>query len=374
MGNGIRCVALFLLVGFAARVVFAVTDGLLPNGDFEQGLDKSKLNGTRVMDPHAIPHWEISGFVEFIESGQHVDGMMLPVPKGERALRLGNDATIKQKLSVTRHTYYSISFGAARTCAQAEKLSLSAPPDSGVLPIQTVYTSSGWDTYSWAFRAKHTSVWFSIHNIGHEEDPACGPVIDHIAIKVLRPPHHTKDSMLRNGNFEDGPYIFPNTPYGVLVPPVLEDVHSPLPGWMIMADTKVVKYIDAAHHAVPKGNYAVELVAGLECAMLQEVHTVPGRSYRLSFSVGDGATGCDGRLVVDAYAGREVMKVQYESRGTGGHKRAQLEFVAIANVTRVVFHSSNHHMKHDGTLCGPVIDDISLVPVHAQAHAARRLR
>jgi hypothetical protein len=178
--------------------------------------------------------------------------------------------------------------------------------------------------------------------------------------------------MLRNGGFEDGPYIFPNTPYGVLVPPVLEDVHSPLPGWMIMADTKVVKYIDAPHHAVPKGFYAVELVAGNEAAMVQEVKTVPGRLYSLSFSVGDSATGCDGRLVVDAYAGREVLKVPYESHGTGGYKRAVLEFEAVHNVTRVVFHSSNHHTKHDGTLCGPVIDDISLFPVHA--HAARRLR
>ena len=59
--------------------------------------------------------------------------------------------------------------------------------------------------------------------------------------------------MMRNGDFEDGPYIFGDTPWGVLVPPITEDEHSPLPGWMIMSDTKVVKYVDAPHHAVPRG-------------------------------------------------------------------------------------------------------------------------
>ncbi|XP_062185240.1 BIIDXI-like protein At5g11420 [Phragmites australis] len=365
-----RCVVLFLLAGVAARAVFAVNDGLLPNGHFEQGPDKSQLNGTRVMGRDSIPNWEISGFVEYIESGQKQDDMILPVPEGERAVRLGNDATIRQQLSVTRHTYYSITFGAARTCAQAEKLNVSVTPEFGVLPIQTVYTSSGWDSYSWAFKAKHSTVWLSIHNPGHEDDPACGPLIDSVAIKALRPPHQIKYSMLRNGDFENGPYIFPNTPWGVLVPPILEDEHSPLPGWTIMSDTKVVKYVDAAHHAVPKGAGAVELVAGRECALVQEVSTEPQRSYRLSFSVGDAANGCEGYLAVDAYAARATLKVTYESHGTGGHKRAELVFEAVAEQTRVVFHSSNHHMKSDATLCGPIIDDISLVPVHA----ARRLR
>ena len=183
------------------------------------------------------------------------------------------------------------------------------------------------------------------------------------------------DNMLRNGDFEDGPYIFPNTPWGVLVPPVAEDEHSPLPGWLVMSDTKVVKYVDAAHHAVPRGARAVELVAGRECALAQEARTVPGRPYRLSFSVGDGANGCEGPLGVDVYAGQAgtAAKVSYESRGTGGHRRVELDFEAAEGLTtRVVFHSSNYHMKPDGTLCGPVVDDVSLVPLHM--HAARRLR
>ncbi|KAL6650961.1 hypothetical protein ACP70R_009886 [Stipagrostis hirtigluma subsp. patula] len=371
-GAGSRCVALLLLVAVAARAASGVvSDGLLPNGNFEQGPDKSQLNGTRVMDPNSIPNWEISGFVEYLESGQKLDDMILPVPEGARALRLGNDATIRQQLSVTRKAYYSITFSAARTCAQAEMLNVTVAPESGVLPIQTVYTSSGWDSYAWAFKARHSKVWLSIHNPGHEDDPACGPLIDAIAIKNIRTPPRPKGNILRNGDFEEGPYVFPEAPWGVLVPPFMEDVHSPLPGWMIMSDTKVVKYVDAAHFAVPQGNYAVELVAGREAALVQEVPTVAGRWYRLSFSVGDARDGCGEPLSVEVYAARARVTVPYESSGKGGHRSAELEFAAISNRTRVVFQSNNHHMTPEGTLCGPVVDDVSLVSL--RKHAARRL-
>uniref|UniRef100_A0A0D9W6N4 DUF642 domain-containing protein n=1 Tax=Leersia perrieri TaxID=77586 RepID=A0A0D9W6N4_9ORYZ len=360
-----------VLVGVAAPGVFSVTDGLVPNGNFEHGPSKSQLNGTVVTSRYAIPNWEISGFVEYIPSGHKEKDMLLAVPEGAYAVRLGNDATIRQRISVTRQMYYSVTFCAARTCAQGEKLNVSVTPESGVLPIQTVYTSTGWDSYSWAFKAKHSTVWLSIHNPGFEEDPACGPLIDLVAIKTLPPPHRITGTMLRNGDFEEGPYIFPGTPWGVLLPPVDEDVHSPLPGWMVMSYTKVVKYVDSAHHAVPRGARAVELVAGRECALLQEVATVPGRRYNLSFAVGDVGNGCVGSLAVDAYAATATAKVPYESRGAGGHKRAGFVFAAVANRTRVVFHSSNYHTKSDGTLCGPVLDDVSLVSVGK--HAARRL-
>ncbi|GJN02472.1 hypothetical protein PR202_ga19826 [Eleusine coracana subsp. coracana] len=365
------CVALLLLVSVAAQAASGVTDGLLPNGNFEQGPAKSELNGTRVMGKNSIPNWEITGFVEYIGSGQQLDDMILPVPEGAWAVRLGNDATIRQQLSVTRRGYYTITFAAARTCAQAETVNVSAGPESSVLPIQTVYTSSGWDSYCWTFKARHSTVWLSIHHPGHEDDPACGPLIDSVAIKTLRFPPRPKGNMLRNGDFEEGPYIFPNTPWGVLVPPMMEDVHSPLPGWMIMSDTKVIKYVDSQHHAVPQGSYAVELVAGRETALVQEVATTPGKWYALSFSVGDAGNGCQESMIVEAYAARSRMQVPYESRGTGGSKRARLEFAAVDKVTRVVFQSDNHHMKHDGTLCGPVVDDVSLVSV--RKHAARRL-
>ena len=109
--------------------------------------------------------------------------------------------------------------------------------------------------------------------------------------------------MLRNGDFEEGPYIFRDTPWRVLMPPNVEDEHSHLLGWMTMSESKVVKYVDTPHCVVPHGACAVELVAGLECTLLQEVSTVPGRSYKLSFSVGDAGNGCSGSVVVGAYAG-----------------------------------------------------------------------
>ncbi|KAF7002378.1 hypothetical protein CFC21_017877 [Triticum aestivum] len=362
MATSMRWIALFLLVAVSALAVSAIIeDGLLPNGDFRNGPDKSQMKGPVLTGKHAIPNWELSGFVEYIESGHTQADMMLPVPVGANAVRLGNDATIRQQLKVARHTYYSISFIAARSCAQEEKLNVSVDPEFGLLPIQTVYTNTGWDTYSWAFKPRHTTVWLSIHNTGIEENPACGPLIIAVAIKTLYPQLYNKGNMVKNGDFEQGPYIFPNTPWGVLMPPIFEDVHSPLPWWMIMSDTKVVKYIDAQHHAVPKGARAVELVAGVEVALVQEVlGTVPGRSYRLTFSVGDARNGCVGSLGVDVYAARERLRVSYVSRGTGGHKCGKLEFTAIADKTRVVFQSSNHHTVN-ATLCGPVVDDVWLV-------------
>jgi len=162
---------------------------LLPNGNFEQVPPKSQLNGTRLMGRYAIPHWEISGFVEYIGSGQKQGDMLLPVPEGAYAVRLGNEASIRQQLTdLAPRTHYSITFSAARTCAQAEQLNVTVAPESDILPIQTVYTSSGWDSYSWAFEATASAVSFIVHNPGVSEDPACGPLIDLFAIKTLPPP------------------------------------------------------------------------------------------------------------------------------------------------------------------------------------------
>uniref|UniRef100_J3LZ69 DUF642 domain-containing protein n=1 Tax=Oryza brachyantha TaxID=4533 RepID=J3LZ69_ORYBR len=372
--NGAPVVALLLLlVSAAAR---AAGDGLLQNGNFEYSPNKSQMNGTRVMGEYAIPYWKVTGFVEYIASGQKQGDMLLTVPEGAHAVRLGNEASIQQQISVTRGMYYSITFSAARTCAQSEKLNVSvAPgPESGELPIQTVYTSSGWDSYAWAFKAKRGLVSLIIHNHGEDDDPACGPLIDSVAIKTLYPPQATQtDNMLKNGDFEEGPYVFPNARWGVLLPPNTEDEHSPLPGWMVLSYTKAVKYVDSAHFAVPHGARAVELVSGLETALMQEVPTVPGRSYRLEFSVGDAGDSCVGSLQVRAYAGEGCTTVPYNSQGTGGHTRASLEFAAVADVTRVVFVSSSYITKWDGTLCGPVVDDVSLVCVSQQAPPSRRL-
>lgn len=44
---------------------------------------------------------------------------------------------------------------------------------------------------------------------------------------------HETENILKNGGFEEGPYIIPNATTGVLIPPFIEDDHSPLPAWII---------------------------------------------------------------------------------------------------------------------------------------------
>ncbi|KAF3334939.1 hypothetical protein FCM35_KLT21543 [Carex littledalei] len=355
-----RYPALLLLLSAAFQVSLAITDGLLPNGNFEKGPKPTELKGTELIGKFALPQWEISGFVEYIESGHKQGDMLLPVPEGAFAVRLGNEASIKQRLNVSKGSYYAISFSAARTCAQAEQLNVSVTPEFGVLPMQTMYSSSGWDSYAWGFLAKFAIVDLVIHNTGVEEDPACGPLIDSVAIRNLYPPRITKYNLLKNGDFEEGPYIFPNTSWGALIPPMIEDDHSPLPAWMVES-LKAVKYIDSDHYSVPKGKRAVELVAGKESALAQVVRTVPGKTYSLTFLVGDAADGCVGPMIVEAFAARGTVKVPYESKGTGGFKKAVLRFVATGVRTRVVFLSTYYHMKTDGSMCGPVIDDVMLL-------------
>nr|CAB3487495.1 unnamed protein product [Digitaria exilis] len=363
--------------------------GPLMNGNFEYPPNQSQMSGSTVTGQNAIPYWTTSGFLEYIGSGQQQGDMILTVPEGAHAVRLGNEASIQQRISVTPGLYYCITFRASRTCAQDEKLSVTAipvtgyPTQSGILPIQTVYTSCGWDAYSWAFKAEAGIVSFTIHNIGQEEDPACGPIIDAIAIKTLNMPQPTGNNLLTNGDFEEGPYIPPDSKSGVMVPPMDEDDVSPLPGWKIMSYKKVVKYVDSAHFAVPRGARAVEMVSGVEAALVQEVYTtVEGSWYRLEFSVGDAGNQCvassDGYstsgMKVKASAGTSDTTVEVNFGGNGGSVRGKLEFQAPASPTRVVFESLGYYTKADksGTLCGPVLDDISLVAI-AQPSARRLL-
>ncbi|GAB2284893.1 Protein DUF642 L-GALACTONO-1,4-LACTONE-RESPONSIVE GENE 2 [Dionaea muscipula] len=354
-----------LLICAPHRRALAFTDGLLPNGNFELAPKASDLKGTEITNKWGLPNWEVTGFVEYIESGHKQRDMLLVVPEGAYAVRLGNDASIKQQVKVQKGLYYSITFSASRTCAQAEALNVSVAPDSGILPIQTLYSSTGWDSYAWAFQADFDVIDILIHNPGVEEDPACGPLLDSIAMRALYPPPITRQNLLKNGNLEEGPYVFPNTSWGVLIPPNIEDDHSPLPGWMIVS-LKAVKYVDSDHFSVPEGKRAIELVAGRESVISQTTRTVPGRSYSLTFSVGDANNACEGTMVVEAFAGKSTVKVPYGSRGKGGYKRAVLKFVATTTRTNIVFFSTYYHTRSDdfSSLCGPVIDDIKLLSVH----------
>ncbi|KAF9601733.1 hypothetical protein IFM89_022820 [Coptis chinensis] len=71
--------------------------------------------------------------------------MILIVPQGLRAVRLGNEAEISQEFKVEKGSLYSVTFRAARTCAQLESLNISVPPASQTIDLQTLYTAPGWD-------------------------------------------------------------------------------------------------------------------------------------------------------------------------------------------------------------------------------------
>ncbi|KQJ83351.1 uncharacterized protein LOC100841598 [Brachypodium distachyon] len=376
--KGARRVALFLVVCAATRAASA-GDGPLPNGNFEDSPDRSQMDGSTVTGPDAIPQWKTYGHVEHIASGQKQGDMILTVPEGSYALRLGDDASIQQQLSVTPGTIYSVTFRSARTCAQNEKLSAWVVPGGAPdeVHVQTLYTSIGWDSYCWAFQAQASSVTLVIHNPFHEDDKSCGPMIDSVAIKTLYGAPQGNNNLLRNGDFEEGPYIAPGSQYGVLVPHRDERDISPLSGWMVLSypNSKVVRYV-----RTPQGSYAVELVAGGEAALVQEVDTVPGSSCRLDFTVGDAGDNCVAKdqqpMRVQASTADNSTTVEYSSEGSGGSVRASLEFKPSQSRTRVVFCSTGYHSKSDssGTRCGPIIDDASLVCASPTPAARRLLR
>lgn len=177
-------------------------------------------------------------------------------------------------------------------------------------------------------------------------------------------------NLLKNGNFEEGPYIFPNASWGALIPPHIEDAHSPLPGW-IVESLKAVKYIDSDHFSVPEGKRAIELVAGKESALAQVVITTIGKVYDLTFAVGDANNACEGSMMVEAFAGSSTAQVPYQSKGKGGFVRGRLRFKAVSTRTRLRFLSTYYTMKSDnsGSLCGPVIDDVKLLGVRYPTRA-----
>ncbi|GFZ08394.1 transmembrane protein, putative [Actinidia rufa] len=217
-------------------------------------------------------------------------------------------------------------------------------------------------------RPTMTSLKLSSTTLESRRTPACGPLVDSIFIKALYPPKATNKNILKNGDLEEGPWV-PNVPpyTGVLIPPNIEDDHSPLPGWMVES-LKAVKYIDSDHFSVPQGKRAVELVAGKESAIVQVVRTIPGKTYDLFFAVGDASNSCEGSMVVEAFAGKDTLKVPYESKGKGGYKRAVLRFVATTPRTRIMFYSTFYTMRSDdySSLCGPVLDDVKLLSVRGK--------
>lgn len=179
---------------YTNSVVF-INVGLLINGDFETA-PSGGFNDDSVGDRlNALPSWKLDGTVELVASGQQQGGMILIVPEGRHAVRLGNDAQISQDVKLEKGEIYSITFSASRTCAQLESLNVSVPPATQTIDLQTLYSVQGWDTYAWAFQADKEDAQVVFTNPGMEDDPTCGPIIDDIAIKKLFVPTKTKGSI-----------------------------------------------------------------------------------------------------------------------------------------------------------------------------------
>lgn len=170
--------------------------------------------------------------------------------------------------------------------------------------------------------------------------------------------------MVKNGGFEIGPHVFKNFSTGILIPPKIQDIISPLPGWIIES-LKPVKYIDKKHFSVPKGLAAIELIGGRESAIAQIIRTIPNKLYNLTFTIGDAKNDCHGSMVVEAFAGKQTLKASFDSKGKGGFKTASLKFQAISARTRITFFSAYYHTKlYDyGHMCGPVLDCVIVFPI-----------
>ncbi|CAD5179799.1 unnamed protein product [Musa acuminata subsp. malaccensis] len=316
--------------------------------------------------------------------------MYFTVPHGVHAVRLGNDASVSQDITVEPGTLYSLTFSATRTCAQDEVLRVSVPPLAGDLPIQTLYSSTGGDTYAWGFIPTKTTVQVIFHNVGIEEDPACGPLFDAVFVTQLNQrdclinlifyaveeisllslwPSSLRclrdTTWLRMAASKKGLMSSKTPQPASSFLPSRKTAH--LPSLAGSSNLKAVRFIDAEHHTVPFGQFAVELVAGRESVIAQVIRTISNRVYELSFVVGDAKNGCHGSMMVEAFAGNGTVKARFHSQGKGGHQAASLRFMALANRTRITFYAAYYHISvsNPGSLCGPVLDQVRVYPIKA---------
>ncbi|XP_017229603.1 protein BIIDXI [Daucus carota subsp. sativus] len=343
----------------AHHIAALVEDGLLINGDFETPPPGGFSNFGVSDGPASIPGWKTNGTVEIVSSGEKQGGMILIVPEGEHAIRLGNDAEISQEVKLEKGSIYSVTFSAARTCAQLESLNVSVPPASQTIDLQTLYSVQGWDTYSWAVQVEEDDARVVFRNPGMEDDPTCGPIIDDIAVKKLFVPEKVKDNAVLNGDFEEGPWMFRNASLGVLLPTNLDEETSSLPGWIVESN-RAVRYIDSNHFTVPEGKRAIELLSGKEGIISQMVVTKPNKAYRMSFSLGHANDKCKQPLAVMAFAGDQAENIHYTPNSNATFQTADVNFTAKAERTRVAFYSVYYNTRSDDqtSLCGPVVDDV----------------
>uniref|UniRef100_A0A453FJE4 DUF642 domain-containing protein n=1 Tax=Aegilops tauschii subsp. strangulata TaxID=200361 RepID=A0A453FJE4_AEGTS len=313
---------------------------LLINGDFETAPPGGFVKSASVSEGAAIPSWTINGTVELISAGQHQGGMILIVPQGDHAVRLGNDAGIGQVV-------------------QLESLNISAGSVSQTVDLQTLYSIEGWDAYALAFQAVDEQASIEFRNPGMEDDPTCGPILDNVAIKKLFSPDKAKENMVINGDFEEGPWMFPNTSFGVLLPTNLDEQTSALPGWMIESN-RAVRFVDSDQYTVPQGKRAIELLSGKEGIISQMVETTPQKAYTLTFTLGSAGDSCQPPMAVMAFAGDQAQNFHYAPMGNATSQAVNVNFTARAERTRVALYSVYYNTRSDdhSSLCGPVIDDV----------------
>ncbi|CAM8918586.1 unnamed protein product [Rhodiola kirilowii] len=350
-------ILLVLLIAHLA-LVFS-DDGLLLNGDFETPPPNGFSTENTGTETTEIPSWTLKGTVELVESSQRQGAMILVIPGGTHAVRLGNDAEISQDLKLEKGSIYSITFSSARTCAQLESLNVSVPGASQTIDLQTVYNIHGWDSYAWAFEAEERDVLVTFRNPGMEDDPTCGPIIDDIAIKKLFTPEKPKDNAVINGDFEEGPWMFSNSSLGVLLPTNLDEEMTSLPGWTVESN-RAVRFIDSYHYSVPQGKRAVELLSGKEGIISQMVETKSDKEYTMTFNLGEAGDKCQLPLAVMAFAGDQAQTIHYTPNSNSSFQIASFNFTARADRSRVAFYSVYYNTRSDDktSLCGPVVDDI----------------
>jgi hypothetical protein len=167
------------------------------------------------------------------------------------------------------------------------------------------------------------------------------------------------DNVVINGDFEEGPWMFPNTSFGVLLPTNLDEQTSALPGWMIESN-RAVRYVDSDEYKVPQGKRAVELLSGKEGIISQMVETTPEKVYSLTFTLGSAGDSCQPPMAVMAFAGDQAQNFHYSPMGNATSQSANVTFTAHAERTRMAFYSVYYNTRSDDhiSLCGPVIDDI----------------
>jgi len=280
------------------------------------------------------------------------------VLQGRHAVRLGNDGQISQGIELERGSVYALTFGAARTCSQLETLNVSVPPTSGIIDLQTRYSGQGWDAYAWGFRSESRQAKLVFSNPGMEEDPTCGPVIDSVAIKKIPAPAASNDqNLVKNGDFELGPWILRYSSLGVMISPSPYEDSLPVPGWEVESG-KAVRYIDSDHFWVPEGKRAIQLLSGSDGSIFQTIYTVLGNTYNLFFLLGEAGDSCGEPMAVMASAGSRSQDVNYSS--SSRYQSFNMSFLADSEITRIGFYSMYYNTKigDNSSMCGPVIDSV----------------